>query len=210
MYFANPTGDKTVHAAMAAGVLGFIDTPMQKNHRPVGVKWCADNGCFGKGFTEAHWSNWLQQNATNAGNCAFATAPDVVGDAAATLERSRPWLPKIRALGYRAAFVAQDGQPCVPLLWDEFDVLFIGGSDEYKLGTHARQITHEAARLGTPVHMGRVNSLKRYRYAEAIGCSSADGTILKHGPSINLLRVLGWYRDLEDRPALFRMVGDPA
>jgi hypothetical protein len=204
-YYGNPTGEPAVHVAMADGVLGFIDTPLQGNVRPKGVRWCADNGCFGKGFQENRWWEWLKAN--DADGCAFATAPDVVGDAAATLERSLPWLSKIRGLGYPAAFVAQDGAEHVQIPWGEFDVLFVGGSTDFKLGAVARRLVHEAKARGLRVHMGRVNSLRRYRYAEAIGCDSADGTFLKFGPAKNLIRMLGWYRDLDNRPALFKMGG---
>lgn len=204
-YYANPTGDPTVHDAMAEGILGFIDTPRQKNHRPGYVWWCADNGCFGKGFDERHWAAWLIDNAEEANRCAFATAPDVVGDAAATLERSRPWLPRIRKFGYRPAFVAQDGQQDVPLPWDDFDVLFIGGTDAFKFSPISLDLVQEGKRRGKRIHFGRINSLRRYRAAEAYGADSADGTILKHGPSVNLIRVLGWYRDLDERPAMFKI-----
>lgn len=42
--------------------------------------------------------------------------------------------------------------------------------------------------------MGRVNSERRYRYALAIGCDSADGTYLTFGPDQNLPDVLAWSR----------------
>lgn len=209
MYFANPTANPECHEAMADGVIGFIDTPRQglRSVRANGVTWCADNGCFGKRFDEAAWWEWLCANAVDADRCAFATAPDVVGDARATLERSRPWLAKIRQLGYPAAFVAQDGIEDIEVPWDEFDVLFIGGSTGWKLGSIARALVGEAKARGKQVHMGRVNSLRRYRYAESIGCDSVDGTFLTYGPTVNLPRLLGWVRDLTDRPALFDMRG---
>jgi hypothetical protein len=210
LYYANPTGDPLVHRAMADGLVGFIDTPNQKNHRPPGIRWCADNGCYSNQFDDKYqqrWWKWLCDNTHGISLCAFATAPDVVGSAAATYERSQPWLTKIRQLGYPAAYVAQDGQELWPLPWNEFDVLFIGGTTAFKLGPVARQLANEARQRGLHVHCGRVNSLRRWRFAEAIGCDSADGTILKHGPRVNLARVLGWRRDLLDRPALFDMRG---
>jgi hypothetical protein len=209
MYFANPTKDAAVHEAMAAGVLGFIDTAGQGfRHMRAGTTWCADNGCFNDAkFDEARWWRFLQDNATDAGSCAFATAPDVLGDAQKTLNRSAPWLPRIRELGYPVAFVAQDGADQYPPPWGEFDVLFIGGSTAFKLGPEARSLIAEAKRRGCRVHMGRVNSLKRYRYAEAVGCDSADGTYLIFGPTVNLPRLLNWVRDLHERPALFG-IGD--
>lgn len=178
---------------MKTNQLGYIDTPRQGNRRPAGVKWCADNGCFGKNYVgDAEWFAWLQLNAPDAGTCVFATAPDVVGDAAATLERSAPWLPKIRELGYPAALVAQDGLEHRDVPWNSFDVLFVGGSTEWKLGPAARRLVGEAKRRGKHVHMGRVNSGKRWRYADAIGCDSVDGTFLAFGPDLNLPRLMGW------------------
>ena len=46
--------------------------------------------------------------------------------------------------------------------------------------------------------MGRVNSLKRLRYAKAIGCDSADGTYLvqTRNPDRYLPVVLGWQREV--------------
>lgn len=246
LYFANPCGDAVI-AAMQAGTLGFIDTPAQGNKRPVGVTWCADNGCFSDNFDEAKWWKFLVNNAHAADSCTFAVSPDVVGDAAATLERSAPWLPKIRALGYPAAFVAQNGLALhwngalhggnsdgPQIEWAEFDVLFVGGCPEcpkhgpfpkpkktgrgahqrffcptcdleifdWKLGPRARSLVHEAKRRGKWVHFGRVNSMKRFEYARAIGCDSADGTYLTAGPDINLPKLLAWTRN-NDQGALF-------
>lgn len=192
-YFANPCTSKVV-TAMRDGHLGYLDTPAQGNRRPAGVVWAADNGCFGKGYPgDDAWLAWLA--GMDPANCLFATAPDVVGDAKATLARSTPFLPRIRALGYPAALVAQDGLEDLTIPWDEFDVLFVGGSTEWKLGRHARAIVREAKRRGKHVHMGRVNSARRYRYAEAIGCDSADGTFLTFGPDANLPRLLAWQRE---------------
>lgn len=196
IYLANPTSSPHVHAAMRDGLLGYIDTPAQGNKRPDGVTWCADNGCFSDRWDEAKWWRFLVANAHRADTCLFAVAPDVVADAAATIERSAPWLPKIRELGYPAAFVAQDGQESLSVPWDDFDALFIGGSTEWKLGPHARTLVTEAKRRGKHVHMGRVNSARRWRYAEAIGCDSVDGTFLTFGPDVNLPRLISWADDL--------------
>lgn len=210
---------------MLYGTLGFIDTPAQRNIRHPGITWCADNGCFGKGYPgDAGWLEWLGQQEEDAETCLFATAPDVVGDATATLERSLPWLPTIRQLGFPAALVAQNGQENLKVPWDELDVLFLGGSleclpcgwvwpaevkpergqrcllcgdlmTEWKLGAAARVLAAEATAQGKHVHMGRVNSGKRYRYAKSIGCHSVDGTYLTFGPSKNLPKLLGWIQE---------------
>jgi len=183
---------------MAAGLLDAIHTPAQGNRHIDGVTWCADNGCFTDNWDEAKWWAWLQANAHRADTCEFAVAPDVVGDAHATLARSMPWLPKIRELGYPVAFVAQDGIAPHWTPWPEFDVLFIGGTTGWKLSADAREMVKAAKLRGKHVHMGRVNSLRRLRYAQAIGCDSADGTYITFGPDENLPKVLGWLRAVEN------------
>jgi len=193
LYLANPCGDATLEA-MRRGELGYIDTPAQGNTRPDGVVWCADNGAYSDRFNEQKWWRFLKANAHATANCLFATAPDVVGDAVATMKRSLPWLGRIRALGYPVALVAQDGLENLTVPWQSFDCLFIGGSTEWKLGEHARDLVAEANWNGLWTHMGRVNSHKRYTYAREIGCDSADGTYLTFGPTVNLPKLLSWVR----------------
>lgn len=202
LYFANPS-TPDVCAAMSRRELGCIITPKQRLPVPTGAIWCADNGCFGKGYPgDAAWWAWLHQLPWPVTDCAFAVAPDVVGDAAATIARSRPWLQRIRRLGMPAAFVAQDGLDELPVPWSEFDVLFIGGSDAFKLGAAARELTAEAVSQGIPVHMGRVNSRKRLAYAHLIGCQTADGTYIRFGPDVNLPKAQGWARAVNDQGVL--------
>ena len=202
MYFAPPVREAQPH--MLNGTLGWIDTPDQchPGTRPPGVTWCADNGCFGKKpFDENRWFTWLQSH-TDIEYCVFATAPDVVGDHDATLVRSVPWLPRIRGLGYPAAFVAQDGATPTVIPWGECDVVFIGGTDTFKLGGDAIDIAVEARRRGMWVHIGRVNSRQRFLRFTAIA-DSADGTFVKFGPRIRVPEVLGWVREHELRTPLW-------
>lgn len=194
LYFANPCGQAVVDA-MITGELGWIDTPAQGNIRPADIFWCADNGAYSNRFNEAKWWAFLEKHAWDTTLCAFATAPDVVGDSEATLERSLPWLPKIRDLGYPAAFVAQDGLTVQATPWDEFDCLFIGGSTDWKLGPEAAWLIAEGLRRDKWVHCGRVNSRKRYRIMRDLGCTSADGTFLTFGPLKNLPQLLSWVRE---------------
>lgn len=202
LYLANPCGPKVVQA-MCDGLLGLIDTPLQRKAtlteqaHDAGVAWCADNGCFSNRWDESAWWRFLEKNAHRAHSCLFATLPDVVGDARQTGIKSLPWIEPVKALGYKVAWVAQDGQEIHPLPWHDIDCLFIGGTTEWKLGPHARNLAIEAKRRGKWVHMGRVNSGRRYRYALAIGCDSVDGTFLTFGPDVNLPRLLAWTRTSE-------------
>lgn len=202
-YFANPSTPR-VRDAMSAGLIDCIETPKQgKNRVPDGAYWCADNGCFGKGYPgDAAWWRWLVEHP-GKDRCRFAVAPDVVGDATATMARSLPWLSRIRSLGIPAAFVAQNGLENLTVPWAALDVLFIGGDTAWKLGPHARALAAEAKARGKSVHMGRVNSAKRMRYAAAIGCHSADGTYLAFGPDVNLPKVLAWVADAREQTALW-------
>lgn len=207
MLYCGTASSPRVRDAMTVGDLAMITTPNEQRILLPGVTWVADNGCFSSHYVgDERWFNWLSNHAVNAGRCLFATAPDVVGDAAATLARSLPWLPRIRALGYPAALVAQDGLEHLDVPWDDFDALFIGGTTDWKLGPAARHLVAQARERGKHVHMGRVNSHRRWAYAEAIGCDSVDGTFLAFGPDTNLPRLRAWI----DQPGLDLFGNDPA
>lgn len=195
---------------MDCGLLGQITTPAAGNRVTPGRAWCADNAVFaGRYPGDEAYLAWLAGWAHLAADCAFAVAPDVVGNAAATLARSAPMLARIRELGYPVALVAQNGLEDLTVPWDEFDVLFIGGDTTWKLGPAARALTAEARRRGKRVHMGRVNSRIRMRYAAAIGCDSVDGTYLAFGPDVNLPDVLAWLREANEQGDLLAQFAPP-
>ncbi len=186
-------------------------TPRMGQRPAAGQAWAADNGRYAspQDYTDEKFLAWLR--SMPAESCLFATAPDVVGNAGATLAMSNPMFRRIREAGYRPALVAQDGlenlRDFIP--WQDFDCLFIGGTTAWKLSEAAADIAREAKRRGKWVHMGRVNSLKRMRYAESIGCDSADGTVLKHDPQrpvgewgpIVIREPSIWYRQAEKETA---------
>lgn len=158
--------------------------------------WAADNGCFAQGerFKLEKFYDWL--DGVPRSRLLFAVAPDVFPDAVATLERSRPVMAELRSRGCRPAFVAQNDAERTDIPWDEFDCLFLGGQDHWKLGHGARVLTAEAKSRGKWVHMGRVNSHRRLRYATTIGCDSADGTFLRfRNRDGDGVRGLAWWFD---------------
>jgi len=193
--------------------------------------WAADNGCFAQGadFDTDAWWEWvrsLPDSPTRFGcrgsayesrlmvrgtdtpvpfGCLFVVAPDVVGDANATWERSAPWLAKVRRAGYPVALVAQDGAEDHAAMWDEidaWDTVFIGGTDEWKLSTWAHEVAHAAQRSAKWVHVGRVNSWRRLARVAAWDTDSVDGTYLRFGPTVNGRTLLRWLDRLAT-PSLF-------
>jgi len=134
------------------------------------------------------------------------TAPDVVGDPETTWQRSKPVLQRLRALGVRAALVAQDGLEDRPdcIDWDAFDCLFIGGrpspkvpngqrrKPEWKDSPGCARLVLEALARGKYVHVGRVNSQRRYDHFAYLGVDSVDGTYLAFGPDVNLPKLQRW------------------
>lgn len=178
--------------------------PTRGNKPEVGQVWAADNGCFAtpERYRDDWYLAWLERMRPWRDWCLFATAPDVVADAVTTLERSLPVFDLIRALGYAPALVAQDGLETLPVPWNAFDCLFLGGTTAWKLSNAARLLAGEAKARSKWVHMGRVNSLTRLRIAKRMGCDSCDGTYIAYGPD-KLGRTMGrWVGMVRDQMLL--------
>ena len=182
---------------------------MQMGNRPDLSEswWGADNGCFTRPhqFDLSRYLAWLDRMSPDAPRCLFATAPDVLGDPAATWARSESVLPLIAARGYRAALVAQDGLEPTHLdgRWDAFGCLFIGGSPAWKLSERTYGLAREAKARGKWVHMGGVNSWRRLRALATSGCyDSADGTKVAFAPDSNVLIVAKWLTLLRQQQCL--------
>ena len=173
--------------------LGYMNTPSNR-HTMNNWIWAADNGCYGKNYVgDDKWFAWLESFTDEAKSlCLFATAPDVVGDASSTLARSLPWLSKIRSIRYKAAFVAQDGLRVDSCPWDEFDALFIGGTTDWKLSKDAADLMSAGKQRGKWIHVGRVNSWKRYQGMACRGADSVDGTFIAFGPKVNAPKLMSW------------------
>ena len=155
-----------------------------------GMPFGADNDCFRSFHSRryVHMLDKLQEALIAANNGEqraehwrarplFVTVPDVVADSRRTAHLWGVWADAVRRRGLPPAFVVQNDcdLPNMSPPWHEFDALFIGGDTPFKLGPRVRRIVHIAKEHGKHVHMGRVNSLIRMRYAESLGVDSIDG-----------------------------------
>ena len=201
LYLASST-TPAIKEAMTAGQLGRLST--RSSNPPRGEVWAADNECYSKPttFDLDVYCTWLSAfDAATKGRCLFATCPDVVGDAAATFERSNAAADAIAATGIRPALVLQDGMTPADIEWGLYGAVFVGGTTEWKLSEPARTLVREAAWRGLWTHMGRVNSLERCRVAHRWRIGSVDGTYLSFGPDTNLPKLLGWFATLKAEDA---------
>ena len=181
-----------------------MTTPTHRTNKSTlaGFIWAADNGCFTKGasFNLDEYLDWLDTLPRQG--CLFATAPDVVANAEETLANVSV-CADIRALGFPAAFVAQDGLEDLTVPWHLFDCLFIGGSTKWKLSEAAYGLIGEAKARGKHVHCGRVNTWRRFKAMLMAGCDSVDGNLLAFGPDKNLAVLRTWYETLRVQGAFW-------
>lgn len=163
-------------------------------------RWAMDNGAF-SGFDAGAFMRMLQRFQGKPG-CLFVVAPDVVFDAAATLDNWTFWAPIVRAAGYPVAFVAQNGLQAEDVPWGEFAALFVGGDDAYKEGEEARSLCAYAKARGVWVHWGRVNGKRRYALALQAGVDSIDGTGFTWYPDTRIPMVDEWDKQIQQQPGL--------
>lgn len=147
----------------------------------MGVFWCLDNGMFTGKFEVNFWLARLEAFIEYKETCLFVAIPDVIGDCKETLLQFSHYRNMVK--DFPVALVSQDGikGQVHNIPWDDFDCLFVGGSDEHKLGKEGAWIIQEAKKRNKWVHVGRVNSVSRIlKFWQA---DSWDGTHLGFMPS---------------------------
>jgi hypothetical protein len=134
-----------------------LRTPLTKYARANGRPYGLDNGCFVRLVMKV----WLRLLAEARSDLpVFVCLPDIVGDAARTLELFAQFREQTE--GLPRALVIQDGihlMPCIP--WNDIAAVFIGGSDRFKSSPEAFAVAKTAKMLGKHVHIGRVNTAAR-------------------------------------------------
>lgn len=159
----------------ACGRVGVLATPRAPAlwARDLNVPMAADNDAF-RAWNERRFLRMLDTHRPIASRMAWVAVRDVPGNAKATLEQWFIWAPIVRESGYRVAFVIQDGIENIGL--PAADAYFIGGTDRYRSSGALRTLVQQLVDNRFWVHVGRVNSLTRYRYWDSLGCTSCDGT----------------------------------
>lgn len=189
-----------IQKALQDNGIGMMLTPFSQRSTkasPYQWSWAADNGCFAERWDENVWVSWLKSFG-NPKDALFATVPDVVADHDKTVERWNHYYKTVADLGYKPAFVLQDGAEEATIPWETMGCLFIGGTTEFKLSNTAKEMCRKAKSLSIWVHMGRVNSFKRMLLAKQWGVDSVDGTYLAFGPDkntpklINIVNKVNW------------------
>jgi hypothetical protein len=151
---------------------GQLLTPLTR-YRNAKRKYGIDNGAY-SGFDLAAFLSLLKREEENREQCLFVTVPDIVGSARRTLEIWRhqhqifkPW---------PLALVMQDGMEDMDIPWDEIAAVFIGGCDPWKDSKAALDIVKTAKTLQKHSHVGRVNTIKRFKLFSEAGADTCDGS----------------------------------
>ena len=150
-------------------------------HIQNGCYWMLDNGAFSKdGFIKDYWLEWMDYMRPYQDTCICVVIPDVVGDCEKTLALFPEYAHYARERGYRVAHVTQNGMIKHMLPWDDFDCLFVGGSDDHKMGREAGYLIEQGLKLGKHIHVGRVNT--EYRLMKFWHCHTWDGSSVSIKP----------------------------
>jgi hypothetical protein len=153
-------------------IAGQLLTPLTR-YSNFGGTFAIDNGAF-SGFDATAFKNLLAREDTHRTKCLFVTIPDVVGSARRTLEI---WRHRAKfAQHWPAALVAQDGIEDMEIPWGDMATVFIGGRDPWKDSQAALDIVKTAKALAVHVHVGRVNTAKRFRLFAEAGADTCDGS----------------------------------
>ena len=162
-YLSNSFGPKERMRVKSGEYAGWLVSP-QTYGIPSGIKngdkWAGDNLCFTSAFTPDWFTMWLSKMYLFRETSLFIVVPDVLGDCWATLDRWQIWYSRL-SVDWAVAFVGQDGQPIYKLPWDNMDVYFVGGTDDWKDGAESLAIVRECRNRGICVHVGRANTHSR-------------------------------------------------
>jgi hypothetical protein len=157
------------------GRLGHLFSPEGLRKTYDWMPFSLDNGKFacwsrGKQWDEAAYRDMLAEVSMRDQQPLWALVPDEVANPKETKRLWDHWFPVIKSYGWSVGFAVQDGmtKDDVP---PEADVIFVGGSTEWKWAT-----MHRWCQEFPRVHVGRVNSPEKLWDCTESGAESCDGT----------------------------------
>jgi len=183
---ANSTGWMFHCLARETGRIGHLFSPGAQRQPFPWFPYALDNGAFScwdmreNKFDVEKWATkedewrrllvWAQSQNQKA---KWAIVPDVIGNAAATIEQWSRYAEDIKSCGIPLAVAVQDGmtREDVRDLDPAPEVICVGGTTDWKWETVEMWI-----RSFPRVHVLRVNSPEKLHYLESLGAESCDGT----------------------------------
>lgn len=153
---------------------GQLLTPLTR-YSDWGGQYAIDNGAF-SGFDRKAFDSLLERQKLHKPRCLFVTIPDIVGNHKRTWEIWRYRQSWKFAEGWPHAFVMQNGAEDADHQWPCYDAIFIGGTDPWKDSKAVIDLVKTAKVFGVHVHVGRVNTVKRYRLFAEAGADTCDGS----------------------------------
>ena len=166
------------------GRIGWLVGPsaMSKTKLRPWMPFALDNDAFaswttGRPWDEDMWMSMLFKVKREGLNPRWVLVPDVVANREAPLAKWYLYHPVAASYGWPVAMAVQDGMTPddVP---DEADVIFVGGSTDWKW-----QSLPMWAETGRRIHVGRVNEIYKVELCESLGVESVDGTGWMRGTS---------------------------
>lgn len=166
------------------GAVGVLTAPSYGSRVPLDpwMPFVLDNDAFtcwrdNKPWDEQAWFSFLAWVDAKKLVPLWATVPDVVTNREATIANWPKYAHHIKRRGWPAAFCVQDGMVVEDVPKDA-DVVFVGGSDDFKFPTLPMWTANFPR-----VHCARVNPIRKIELCERLGCESVDGTSWFRDPS---------------------------
>ncbi len=174
------------------GNLGHLYSPSRVEKPFPHIRYVLDNGAFGCWSKGKEWDSTsflkhVERYAFHQNRPDWVVVPDVVAERHQTLANWDRWAPLLKhEYMLPLALAVQDGMTLSDVLCLDIrpDVIFVGGSTEWKWDTFNRW-----ANDWDRVHVGRVNTEKYLLKCLNSGVESCDGTGFFRGRPEQLIEV---------------------
>lgn len=172
---ANQTNELVHLWSAMYGNVGHLYTPARNERIRPWLPYALDNGRYaeavnGKPFDEDKYKRFVESYAYRDHRPLWVAVPDVPFNGQETIEWWHKWEPWLRQFEIPLAIVVQDGMSAGEVADLGADVIFVGGSTDWKWST-----VNEWARFPR-VHVGRVNSPAKLEVLKLLGIESCDGS----------------------------------